>query len=99
HAATPMPPMPPDQLDEIADDLQLSQQQRDYFRGRKCPCLFFLADLAKVVKNIRHVKGRNKGKPDFTKQNAAMLDLFDTKGNAVYDRQCVMVLFGISSNR
>jgi hypothetical protein len=63
--------------------------------------LFVLAELAESVQKTVHVKGRSSalGKADLTAQNAQMLRRFDAKGNALYHRQCVMILFKLSNNR
>jgi hypothetical protein len=94
-------PFDQDRFEATAEALEFDQGQRSFFHGRTCVCLFALAELAEAIKKTVHTKGRASqlGKADLTAQNAQLLRLFDAKGNALYHRRCVMVLFRFSNCR
>ena len=88
-------------FNQTAERLQLDHRQRAHFADRTCACLFVLEELAESVLKTVHTKGpeAKRGTRDLTGQNAKLLRLFDPKGNALYERRCVSVLFGLSNNR
>lgn len=83
----------------IATRIGISDRVKEHFCDRACSCLFLLEKQFSRFQQAVHIRGRGVGKANNSRRNELLRDLFDVNGNLVYERGCVLVLFGVSPGR